>query len=173
MKCSKIRKRLPLLALIGFAAFLASAKGTTAGNKEEPVKLKATASTIDKEGRQSVTVTMEIAKDWHAYANPVNNEFFAGTETQLKIVGPQKIEIVKVDYPAGKQATDVLEGKKIAYMIYEGRVEITAVVKRTAGDSGPLTVSVRYNVCNDVTHQCLAPAQVKLEVKTPMSKETP
>jgi DsbC/DsbD-like thiol-disulfide interchange protein len=61
--------------------------------------------------------------------------------------------------------TEVLQGEKISYLSYEGKVEIIAVVKRLAGDSGPLEINVIYNACNDVTMKCLPRAQVKLQVK--------
>jgi DsbC/DsbD-like thiol-disulfide interchange protein len=145
--------------------FLANADLVTAQDKDAPVKLAASASKIDKDGRQTITVTLEIGKNWHIYANPVGAESLAGTETAVKITGIQKLDKVDVTYPAGKKVTEDLVGKDITYLTYEGKVEISAVVKRAAGDVGPLDVSVTYNACNDVTKSCAPRAQVKLQVK--------
>jgi DsbC/DsbD-like thiol-disulfide interchange protein len=144
---------------------LVHANLVTAQDKDDPVKLAASASKIDKEGRQTVTVTLDVGKNWHIYANPVGEDSLAGTETVLKVTGAQKLDKVDVTYPPGKKVTEALQGEKISYLTYEGKVEITAVVKRLAGDSGPLEINVIYNACNDVTKLCRPRAQVNLQVK--------
>jgi DsbC/DsbD-like thiol-disulfide interchange protein len=148
--------------LLGTAALLlGSNPAARAGGKKEEskVKLTATASPIDKEGKQVVTISMEIDKGWHAYANPVQFEDLEGAQTTVKITGANKLQDVKIDYPTGKRET---VGKD-TYFIYEGKVEIKATVKRAAGDSGPLDVSVKFMTCNK--NMCLPPEQVKLQVK--------
>jgi hypothetical protein len=146
-------------------ATLLFANAVTAQDKDDPVKVAAGASKIDKEGRQTVTVTLDVGKNWHIYANPVGNDSFAGAETVLKVTAAQKLDKVDVTYPPGKKVTEVLQGENINYLTYEGKVEIIAVVKRVAGDSGPLEINVLYNACNDVTMKCLPRGQVKLQVK--------
>lgn len=130
-----------------------------AQKKPSKAKLAATATKPDADGRQTVTITMEIEKTWHAYANPVKFEELDGVETTVKITSASKLQDVQIKYPEGKRHVD---GKN-TYYIYEGKVEILATVKRAPGDTGPLDVSVKYMTC-DAT-MCLPFEQVLLKVK--------
>src|SRR5205807_4967759 len=103
--------------------------------------------------------TLTIDKDWHAYANPVGNPDLESAQTTVAVSGKAKPKSVKVEYPKGKLVKDMLVGD---YQVYEGTVEIKAVVERAAGDSGPLEVTVKLQTCNEKT--CLLPATVKLTV---------
>ena len=47
------------------------------------VKVDATATKIDADGKQIVTVTLDIEKNWYIYANPVKNEELALLQTAL------------------------------------------------------------------------------------------
>ena len=123
------------------------------------VKLTAQGGKIGADGLQAITIKMEIAKGWHAYANPVNNAELVDVQTEVKIAAPQKLASVKIDYPVGKQQKVGAE----VYQVYEGDLEIKASVKRAAGDTGPLEVTVTYSVCND--NSCLPPETIKLQVK--------
>lgn len=129
------------------------------GKKESQVKLAATATKPDSEGRQVVTITMDINKGWHAYANPVKFEDLEAAQTSIKITSAKKLQDVQIKYPEGMRHVD----GKDTYYVYEGKVEIQATVKRAPGDTGPLDVSVKYMTCNDKT--CLPPEQVTLQVK--------
>jgi DsbC/DsbD-like thiol-disulfide interchange protein len=149
------------LLLGAVALLLVGTPVVGAGGKKEPskVKLTATAGPLAKDGTQVVTITMDIEKDWHAYANPVKFEELEAAQTTVSIASGTKLQAVNIDYPEGKRET---VGKD-TYYVYEGKVEIKATVKRAAGDVGPLDVSVKYMVCNK--SMCLAPEQVKLQVK--------
>jgi DsbC/DsbD-like thiol-disulfide interchange protein len=166
----KMSRSLPFVRLAGFSLLLGAvttvasvATVASAGGKkqESQVKLTATAGKIDAEGRQVVTITMDINPPWHAYANPVKFEDLEAVQTTVKITSAAKLPDVKIKYPPGKLQID----GKDKYYIYEGKVEIQAVVQRTPGDTGPLEVSIKYMTCNDVTKMCLLPEQVKLQVK--------
>ena len=149
------------LSLCALALVLPSAAVVAQGKKDESqVKFTASASKPDKDGRQKVTITMDINSGFYAYANPVNNEDLEPAQTVVKIAGAQKLDDVKVDYPQGKKK---MTGE-LSYNIYEGKFDITASVKRAAGDTGPLDVTVKFSVCN-VKGFCLPPEQVKLQVK--------
>jgi hypothetical protein len=155
--------------ILGLAALLLAAPDRApAQDKDEPQPLKAataTAGKIDKDGHQTVTVTVEMNQDWYIYANPVDNPDLANIKTSVKISGNQKLEEVKITSPAGEKKTEGLAGETISYLIYEGKVEITATVKRASGDAGPLDVSLKYNACNKKNPICLPTAQIKVVVK--------
>jgi uncharacterized protein YyaL (SSP411 family) len=124
---------------------------------EAVVKVTATADKPSADGKQTVTVTLAIDKDWHTYANPVGNSDLESARTTVTVDGKAKPRGVKVEYPKGKKVKDPLVGD---YQVYEGNIEIKAVVERAAGDTGPLDVTVKLQACND--KMCLPPATVKL-----------
>ena len=123
------------------------------------VKIKATADKPGADGKQVVTVTIDIEKGWHIYANPVGNPDQESAATTVTITGKTNPKDVKVDYPKGKLVRDMLVGN---YIVYDGEVVIKAVVERAKGDTGPLEVSVKLQSCNEST--CLLPATIKLSV---------
>jgi DsbC/DsbD-like thiol-disulfide interchange protein len=143
------------------AAVLACGVTAAADMGESQVKVTATAGKIDKDGRQTVTIKMHINDGWHAYANPVKNEDLEPNQTVVKITSAKKLEDVSVNYPSGQRQTFL----KDTYQSYEGDVEILASLKRAAGDTGPLEVTVHYVTCNDKKGICLPPESVKLQVK--------
>ncbi len=112
----------------------------------------------DADGKQTVSIVLDIAPDWHIYANPVDNEDLANAQTVVSVSSKGKLEDVKVVYPASKEQKD----KDVKYKIYEGRVTIKARLKRARGDNGPLEVTIKLQACNDKT--CLFPATIKKEV---------
>jgi Disulphide bond corrector protein DsbC len=146
-------------------AFVAPALGSGVRAADEVgdshVKVTATAGNIDKDGRQTITIKMDIHDDFHVYANPVKYEDLEPAQTVVKISSAKKLEEVTVYYPAGERQSI----QKDSYQIYEGNVEILAIVKRAAGDTGPLEVTVRYQKLNDKKGICFLPEAVKLQVK--------
>lgn len=147
---------------VAFLLLSASPHDVQAGGKkiESQAKLASSAGKIGSDGKQIVTITMEINKDWYAYANPVKNEDLEAAQTIVKITAGAKLQKVDIFYPAGKQKTI----DKDKFHIYEGKVEITATVQRAAGDTSPLTVDVQFSTCN-VKGICLPTENVKLVVK--------
>ncbi len=129
---------------------------------DSKVKVTGTASKPDADGKQVVTLTVVIEKDWHLYANPVGNKDIEESKTAVSIKAGQPLKDVKVEYPAGKLVKDMTLGD---YKVYEGTVVIKSQVRRTAGDTSPLEVSVQVNACNDKLMRCLLPGTVKLTVK--------
>ena len=130
-----------------------------AKKSDSVVKTTAEAAPPDAEGKQVVTVTMEIESGWHTYANPVGQDDLASVQTTVTVTGKTKLTNVKVEYPAGKEIDDKVLGK---YRIYEDKVEIRATVKRMPDDKNPLEVTVKFQSCTE--KQCLLPATVKLKV---------
>ena len=122
------------------------------------VKVDAKADKPDANGKQIITITLDIDKPWHIYANPVENEDLANVQTVVKIASKNKLEDVKVAYPSGKLQNDA----GVKYKTYEGKITIKAEVKRARGDNSSLEVSIKLQACNDKT--CLFPAMIKKEL---------
>jgi DsbC/DsbD-like thiol-disulfide interchange protein len=153
----KILRPLALVAIVTLAVcgeLMAQAK-----KSDSVVKTTATADKPDAGGMQTVTVTMNMEKGWHTYANPVGNKDLIDTQTVVKVAAKEPVELVKLAYPEGKVQKDSVIGD---YMIYEGTVTIKAQVKRAKGDTSPLDVSVTFQACSE--RGCLLPATVKISV---------
>jgi DsbC/DsbD-like thiol-disulfide interchange protein len=152
---------LPLAILIALvAAFAWQADGAAkAPTSDSKVKTTATATKIDDAGKQTVTITLNVAKGWHLYANPVNHnkEFLDGNKTIVKIGAKSKVKFT-VRYPEGKTISK--DGDK--YDVYVGTVKIEADVVRAKGDTAPLEVAVTLSACDD--NVCLKESTVKLMV---------
>src|ERR1017187_6268699 len=72
--------------LAGLVMSLAVMLPAQAGQKSESkVKASATATKAGDDGKQTVTITLEIVKGWHIYANPVGAEDFEGNKTSVTI----------------------------------------------------------------------------------------
>src|SRR5262245_20811047 len=116
-------------------AWQADAGGKT-GKSDTKVKATATATKAGADGKQTVTITLNIEKGWHLYANPVNHnkEFLDQNRTVVKIGAKEKLKSVKVTYPEGKLKTQ----DEDKYDVYTDVVKIEAEVVRARGDTSPL-----------------------------------
>jgi hypothetical protein len=134
------------------------AQGKGPRKSEDVVKasLKSEPEKPGADGRQTVTVTLEIEKKWHIYANPIGNDELKDSQTVVTVTGktPPKF---KVEYPAGKVIKDKVLGD---YKVYEDKVAIKLTVERNAGDKEALEVNVKFQACDDKS--CLLPSTVKL-----------
>ena len=81
----------------------------------------------DKDGKQTVTVTLALEKDCCVYANPVGVEDLEAGQTTLKFIAGGKAHHATVVYPPGVAVKNELVG---TYRIYEGTVTIKATVVR-------------------------------------------
>ena len=151
--------RFSMLGCLFAALMLTLVLTAQAGDKSDTkVKVTAKASKLGDDGKQKVTVTIAVDKNWYIYANPVKSEDFEDNATRITFLkGKEKLKAA-VDYPAGTQKTL----GKIRFNIYEGTVTIDAVVQRAKGDTGPLTLAVEVNSCSGNT--CLAPGTVRVMV---------
>ena len=154
-----------MIRYLGLFAFVVSALAFSthldAGDKtksESKVKVSVEASKIDKEGTQIVTITLNIEKGWHLYANPVNHEFLEGAQTKVKVAAKGKLSDVRVKYPAGKTHVE----KTGNYDVYEGAVKIPVSFKRSAGDTSPLEIVIDIQACDSSV--CLKESKIKLMV---------
>jgi DsbC/DsbD-like thiol-disulfide interchange protein len=142
--------------LLALASLLAlGLPDALAQKSDSKVKIVAAADKPDADGKQTVTLTFEIEKGWHLYANPVGNDDYKDIQTTVKVL--TKVEEAKVEYPAGKLVMDKVAGD---YKTYEDRVQVKVQVKRTKGDTGPIELAVSLQACNEKT--CLQPATVKV-----------
>ena len=144
---------LPAILLCNAGLVLAQAK-----KSDSVVKVEAKADKPDADGKQTITITLDIESPWHVYANPVENEDLTSAQTVVSVASKGKLDNVKVAYPAGKLQKDNDE----KFKIYEGKVTIKAEVKRARGDTSPLEVTIKLQACNDKT--CLVPATIKKEL---------
>ncbi|HEV3236783.1 MAG TPA: protein-disulfide reductase DsbD N-terminal domain-containing protein [Gemmataceae bacterium] len=144
-----------LALVLGISTISAAAKSSA-----DMVKVEASAGKIDADGKQEVTLTLNVEEGWHLYANPVGNEDLTSAQTTVKITGKTVPKDVKIDYPKGKVVEDKTVGN---YSTYEGKVVIKAKVSRAKDDTGPLDVTIKLQACNERT--CLPPGSVKVKVE--------
>src|SRR5262249_51586973 len=148
----------------GSGEVTAKKEAAAEGPKKSDAVVKITTSAEPQkpgpDGKQVVTVTIQIDSGWHLYANPVGQEDLAPSQTTLTVESKTKPEDVKLDYPEGKEINDAVVGK---YKVYEDKVSIKATVKRAAGDTGPLELTLKFQACTD--KQCLLPATKKLKIE--------
>ncbi len=122
---------------------------------EDEVKVSATASKLDKERKQTLTVTLVHNNGWHTIANIAGNKKTDNAPTEITVAVKGKKVEAKVSYPAGKLLGD--------QNVYENKVSVRAVIQRDPGDSSPLEVSVRFQACHE-KGVCQSPKTVKLIV---------
>src|SRR5580765_2268 len=89
------------------------------GKTETLVVLSATGGKIDKNGQQTITIKMQVAKGWHAYANPVKNEDYETNHTVVKVTSAKNLQKVDINYPAGHSLV-IDEMTKERIQAYEG-----------------------------------------------------
>jgi DsbC/DsbD-like thiol-disulfide interchange protein len=147
--------RVATMALV-FTALTGAARAQLK-KSDTVVKSEAKADKVAADGTQAVTITLTIDKGWHLYANPVGNEDLMDNQVSASVSSKNKLQDVKVEYPAGTVVKDKTVGD---YKVYEGTVTIKATVRRAKGDAEPLDVSVKLQACSKT--QCLLPATLKL-----------
>ena len=127
------------------------------------VKVSVSSSLPDESGKQTVTVTIDIDKGCHIFANPVKNEDLEFWQTRVKITSENKLANIKVEYPPGSLRTQ----NKETWMLYEGKISIPVVVQRARGDSGPLFVDVNYCAFVETIHCTLLPVRERFKLPLP------
>jgi uncharacterized protein YyaL (SSP411 family) len=126
---------------------------------EDVVNIAASASKPDADQRQTATISIAIDKSWHLYANPVPADF-PGIPTTVTIEAQGKARDATIEYPRGTLVQDKVLGD---YYVYEGKVKIQAVVKRTKEDNSSLSAVIKLQACSD--KQCLLPSTVKIRLR--------
>src|SRR5262249_53577111 len=82
---------LPVFIVLPFAS------NAQAQKSDSKVKATATADKVSADGKQKVTITLEIEKNWYIYANPLNGtkyaeEAFGDNKTVVTLKSKGKIE---------------------------------------------------------------------------------
>lgn len=146
------------IACVNLAAAQTGGKKTT----ESIVKVKARADKPAADGTQTITITLNIEKGWHVYANPPGNDELKSSQTVVTISGADKPQTTKTTYPKSKTVKDPLVGD---YAIYEGASEVKVTIKRPPGAKAALEATVKCQACNDKS--CLPAATIKVPVEGP------
>lgn len=154
-----VRTGIALVAVAVFAALPAAAHAPVK-KSNDMVMVTATAGKIENDS-QKVTFTLDIEKGWHLYANPVGLDDLADNKTVVEISGATKLKSVKVMYPPGTVVKDDVVGN---YMVYQGKVTITAEVVRAKGDTEPLSAKIKVQACSEGKDGvCLQPGTVEVK----------
>ena len=124
----------------------------------EKVKATYVASKIGADGKQTVTLTLDIEEGWYIYANPVGVDDFEINRTRITVKAGGKL--TDVQYPPGKLKE--IAALKIKLNTYPERVVIPVVVQRKLGDTSPLQITIQVNACDKGT--CLPPGKKELTI---------
>lgn len=108
-------------------------------------------------GQFDVTVRLQIAPGWHAYANTLPGSPYSGTVVKLEL--PEEVEAIgQWDKPLA--LPDI---KNPQQTTYSGTVVFSHKVRLKPGSSkANLTVQINYQVCDD--QKCLPQATIKKSV---------
>src|SRR5262249_60867685 len=90
---------LALSLVIGLSIVSSSATANQGKTSEAVVKVTAKSDKPSVDGKQLVTITLNIDKDWHTYANPVGLEDLESAQTVVEITGKTKQDSIKLAYP--------------------------------------------------------------------------
>ena len=121
------------------------------------VKATYTAGKIEG-GKQTVTITLDIDSKHHLYANPVGNPDMESVQTTVAFTSGTAKLPADLKFPAGLLKKEKVGGD---YMIWKGKVVITAVVPRTAATT-PLEAAIAIQACTDSS--CKQPSTIKLKI---------
>jgi thiol:disulfide interchange protein len=147
IRCRFVALLTLVLGVAGTATF-----GAAPQKSEDNVKFTV------KADKDIVMLTVEIAKGWHLYANPVANPDLLSSQTVVTFTSGGKPITAKVEYPEGKLVKDAVVGD---YKVYEGTITIKATLE--GAGAGPVEATVAVQTCNDTS--CLLPSKVKVPVK--------
>jgi hypothetical protein len=144
-----------------FAAILAGLPTVAHAQKSDSVvKVEVDAGKIEND-KQTVTLTIAVAKGYHIYANQIGQENIA-LPTEVAVSGKTKLQGLKINYPPGKLKIDSTVGD---HYIYERLAVIEADVQRAKGDTGPLKATIKLQACSEGKDaKCLLPATLEVNV---------
>lgn len=127
----------------------------------DPVKVSAHRKKPEADGKQVVTLKMQIAKGCYIFANPVEREELNGGQTVVVVDGIESNR-VEIRYPAGRRIKNAEIG---SYSIYEGDVEIPVILQRGAEDSEAIQIRVRFQAMHaSGAGPCYHPKTVKFRL---------
>jgi DsbC/DsbD-like thiol-disulfide interchange protein len=141
------------------------------GKSDTKVKAKVTATKPDKDGKQTVTITLDIEQPWYIYANPTNankvaEDIVAVNRTNVSFKAKGKVD-AQVKYPVGKVKTELIGTEEGRWNIYQDHVTVVAEVRRAPGDESALEAVIEVNACKiekGRTGTCLPQGKIMLKV---------
>ncbi len=107
-----------------------------------------------------IVVTLRIKGGWHINANPARPKNMIATVLKAEFTGGSTLG--PVVYPAGADLK--FEGLDDLLSVYEGTVQLQTTIdvpEGFAGDAESVTLTIRYQPCND--HECQGPATLVLK----------
>jgi uncharacterized protein YyaL (SSP411 family) len=123
--------------------------------KESADVVKGEIAVTGEDGKRKVVVTLLVADGWHIYANPVESESLAESQTVATLLVDGKAVKADLAYPKGRQYTDAA-GEK--YNVYLGTVRITGITR--APVDSKLEARIQVTACKD--GKCLLPSTIRI-----------
>jgi DsbC/DsbD-like thiol-disulfide interchange protein len=152
-----MRHLIAPLALV--AVVLVASPALAQPKKSEDAVKVSVKSEAAKGDKKVVTLTLDVAKGWHTYANPVGNKDLESATTIVSFKAGGKAVKADIKYPEGKVHKDSVVGD---YKIYEGSFTVTATLD-LAGATEPIEGEIAIQVCDE--KKCLQPGKIKVKVE--------
>lgn len=161
---------LVFAAVVG--VFPVASSGQAGGKSDAKVKASASATPLTADGKQKVTITLDVEKGWYIYANPLGgnafaNEFMGSNRTNVLFRAKGKVVATTV-FPKGKFKSEAIGKDTAEFHIYQDRVTIESEVQRTGGDSSELVIQIDVNACRigkkGTTEECLPQGSIVVKV---------
>jgi hypothetical protein len=149
-----MRRLLALVVALALTGIIVAQENYRLRTVADFVKVAAESGKPDAAGKQVITLTLDIDKEWFLYANPVGNDILESVQTVVSVTGKKKPADVKIEYPPGIEMTSFGE----SYRVYKNKAVIKATVRRAEGDTDPLEVSV---CCDGSNMRCCYPPGTK------------
>jgi uncharacterized protein YyaL (SSP411 family) len=113
-----------------------------------------------------IAIAIAIEEGWHLNSNPPRPDFVIPTE--VSATGALGSALDSVQYPEGHEFR--VEGIDEPLSVYEKQVVLRGVLKvpaAAAGKAEKLTLTIRYQACNDQT--CTRPLEIELSADAPVA----
>jgi hypothetical protein len=125
--------------------------------KSGPVRLTAGQIKLNRVGTTTVDVRLHILPGWHINAHDSGAKYLINTT--LSLAPGSDGQLVKVEYPAGKQK--IFSFATEAIRVYEGEITLKATVRVSVlAKLAGLKFKLDYQACNE--RACMAPASAYL-----------
>ena len=153
---SKVKGQKSKLFVLLLAFFLLPSGYSYAQFGEQQAHMKSflVADTVQAGSEFKAVVKVTVNPGWHINSNKPNDEFLI--PSKLGVVSKEKITLVKVSYPKGKELKLDFSDKPLS--VYENEVTLDAVLK-VPDDLKPGTYKIvftfEYQACNNQT--CMPP----------------